>query len=55
MQYTAEEVKEVTEADFLYEMYFALHSTGQPFDGYELELMNRFLAVISDHINKLRK
>ena len=29
VQYTAEEVKEITDNDFLYKMYLALHSTGQ--------------------------
>ena len=57
-QYTVEEVKEVkeiTDTDFLYELYLALHSTGLPTDEYELELMNIFLAVISDHIDKFKK
>ena len=55
VQYAAEEVNEITNTDFLHEIYFALHSTGQPNDEYEMELLNRLLAVISDRIDELRK
>ena len=48
-------MKEITDTDFRYDMHIALHITEQTIDEYEVELMNRFLAVISKHIDELRK